>query len=193
MSSSIYSENFIFILLCPRTGGKMELWSRAHNAMCVRLFGTRESSLSCIKSSCSHHIPFWFILTCSFMWKKAWARKQDKCSSLDRVKDAPSQNLSPGCVPAKCKSTSWEDHASSIFHPLSSHIGEGIRTVIPEQEHLNRKQRWGFSGRERGSGMQCVFRSLLRGLARHEITKFSIESEWPRLHLLEMECLFFHL
>ena len=25
MSSTIYSENFIFILLCPRTGGKTEL------------------------------------------------------------------------------------------------------------------------------------------------------------------------
>lgn len=51
MSSTIYSENFIFILLCPRTGGKTELWSRAHNVIHVRLFGTLESSLSCIKSS----------------------------------------------------------------------------------------------------------------------------------------------
>ena len=163
MSSSIYSENFIFILLCPSTDGKMEMWSRAHNVMCVCLFGTRESSLSCIKSSCSHHIPFWFILTCSFMWKKAWAQKQDKCSSLDRVKDAPSQNLSPGCVPDKCKSISIRSR------------GEGS-----------------LEGRE-DQGMQCAFRSLLRGLALQELIKFSIESEWPRLHLLEMECLFPHL
>ena len=193
MSSSIYSENFIFILLCPRTDGKMEMWSRAHNAMCVCLFGTRESSLSCIKSSCSHHIPFWFILTCSFMWKKAWAQKQDKCSSLDRVKDAPSQNLSPGCVPDKCKSTSWEDHASSIFHPLISHRwGYQNSDTWSKSISIRSRGEGSLEGRE-DQGMQCAFRSLLRGLALQELIKFSIESEWPRLHLLEMECLFPHL
>ena len=104
-----------------------------------------------VLSAVSRHIPFWFILTCSFMWKAAWAQRQDKCSSLDRVKDSPSQNLSPGCVSDKCRSASWEVSLASLIHCHLTQVRFSEQWHL-KQDHLNKKQRWGFSGRERGSG-----------------------------------------
>lgn len=129
----------------------MELWFRAHNVMHIRLSGTLESSFSCIKCSLTSY-SLWFILTCSFMWKAAWAQRQDKCSSLDRVKDSPSQNLSPAVflinaevLPEKIMSLASliPCHLTQVRFSEQWHL---------KREHLNKKQRWGFSGRERGSG-----------------------------------------
>ena len=103
-----------------------------------------------VLSAVSRHIPFWFILTCSFMWKAAWAQRQDKCSSLDRVKDSPSQNLSPGCVSDKCRSASWEVSLASLIHCHLTQVRFSEQWHL-KQDHLNKKQRWGFSGRERVS------------------------------------------
>lgn len=56
-----YSEDFTFILLCPKIGGKIETFPCDPEpliVMQVRLFGIRESNLSCSKSNLKSYRPF---------------------------------------------------------------------------------------------------------------------------------------
>lgn len=61
MFCAVYSEDFIFILLCPRVGAKIEMFQcdpKLIIGLHISLFGMRESSLSCSKSNLKSYPPF---------------------------------------------------------------------------------------------------------------------------------------
>lgn len=126
MFCTAYSENFIFMLLCPRVDGKTEMFLCDPGliiVMHISLSGTHESGLSCSKSNLKSYPPFdlsWLVLS-----------RERQLEDTGRInvplwiepKTLQAKNFSPSCPSDKWKKKKisfWDDHHTGILYPLTS-------------------------------------------------------------------------